>query len=125
MCHVTGFQPYFYIPAPIGFQPHQLKPFTGALERTVSRGQQVIDHVEIALRENLWGYNGNQKTPFLKIVLTDPKNVARVRSAFEQGDVQFSDMFTNGPCLTFESNIQFLLRFMIDTDVFFPVMWSF
>jgi len=118
MCHVTGFLPYFYIPAPIGFQNGHLNSFTQALERTVSRGQPVIDHVEIAMRENLWGYNGNQKTPFLKIVLNDPKNVARVRSAFEQGDVQFLDMFTNGPSLTFESNIQFLLRFMIDTDVF-------
>lgn len=35
---------------------------------------------------------------------------------FEQGEVQFLDMF-QGPTLTFESNIQFLLRFMIDTDV--------
>jgi len=38
---------------------------------------------------------------------------------FEQGEIQFLDMF-QGPTLTFESNIQFLLRFMIDTKVFFP-----
>lgn len=82
----------------------------------MSRGQPVIHHVEISMRENLWGYNGNQKTPFLKIILHDPKNLARVRVAFEQGEVQFLDMF-QGPTLTFESNIQFLLRFMIDTKV--------
>ena len=46
----------------------------------------------------------------------DPKLLARARVAFEQGDVQFLDMF-QGPTLTFESNIQFLLRFMIDTKV--------
>jgi DNA polymerase delta subunit 1 len=68
------------------------------------------------MRENIWGYNGAQKTPFLKIVLNDPKNVPRVRSAFEQSEVQFLDMF-DGPTLTFESNIAFLLRFMIDTSV--------
>lgn len=68
------------------------------------------------MRESLWGYNGNQKTPFLKIVLHDPKNVPRIRSMFEDGEVQFLDMF-QGPTLTFESNIQFLLRFMIDTKV--------
>jgi len=68
------------------------------------------------LKENLWGYNGNQKTPFLKIILHDPKLLARARVAFEQGEVQFLDMF-QGPTLTFESNIQFLLRFMIDTKV--------
>lgn len=68
------------------------------------------------MKENLWGYNGNQKTPFLKIILHDPKMVPRTRMVFEQGEVQFMDMF-QGPTLTFESNIQFLLRFMIDTQV--------
>jgi len=68
------------------------------------------------MKENLWGFNGNQKTPFLKIILNDPKMLARARSVFEQGEVQFLDMF-NGPTLTFESNIAFLLRFMIDTKV--------
>ena len=68
------------------------------------------------MRENLWGFNGNQKTPFLKIILNDPKVLARARSVLEQGEVQFLDMF-NGPTLTFESNIAFLLRFMIDTKV--------
>jgi len=71
------------------------------------------------MRENLWGYNGNTKSPFLKIVLQDPKMLARARSMFEQGEVQFLDMF-QGPTLTFESNIAFLLRFMIDTKVTFP-----
>ena len=70
------------------------------------------------MRENLWGYNGNQKTPFLKIVLKEPKSVPRARSAFEQGEVQFLDMF-QGPTLTFESNIQFVLRFMIDINVIY------
>ena len=32
MCHVTGFLPYFYIPAPIGFQRTQLQPLQIALE---------------------------------------------------------------------------------------------
>jgi hypothetical protein len=32
MCHVTGFLPYFYIPAPIGFQRTQLQPLQVALE---------------------------------------------------------------------------------------------
>ena len=32
MCVVTGFLPYFYIPAPIGFQKSQLSAFQLALE---------------------------------------------------------------------------------------------
>jgi DNA polymerase delta subunit 1 len=76
----------------------------------------VIHHVEIAMRESIWGYNGNQKTPFLKIVLHEPRMVPRVRSAFEDGEIQFGDLFQI-PSLTFESNVVFELRFMIDTQV--------
>ena len=75
-----------------------------------------MHHVEIAMRESIWGYNGNQKTPFLKIVLHEPRMVPRVRSAFEDGEIHFGDLF-HGPTLTFESNVVFDLRFMIDTDV--------
>jgi DNA polymerase delta subunit 1 len=82
----------------------------------VSPGQQVIERVEIAMRENLWGYNGGQKSPFLKIFVREPRNVPKVRSVFEAGEVSFLDMF-QGSTLTFESNIQFVLRFMIDNKV--------
>lgn len=42
--------------------------------------------------------------------------VPRVRSAFEDGEIQFGDLFRT-PSLTFESNVVFELRFMIDTEV--------
>ena len=51
----------------------------------------------------------------------DAKLVPRARSAFEQSEVQFLDMFQS-PTLTFESNIAFLLRFMIDTGVPLPLL---
>jgi DNA polymerase delta subunit 1 len=116
MCHVTGFLPYFYIPAPIGFQRQHLQPLQLALEKVVTRGQPAIHHIEISMKESIWGFNGNQKTPFLKIILHDAKLVPRARAAFEQGEVQLLDLF-QAPSLTFESNIAFLLRFMIDTKV--------
>jgi DNA polymerase delta subunit 1 len=71
------------------------------------------------MRESIWGYNGNQRTPFLKIVLHEAKMVPRVRSAFEDGEIQFGDLFQT-PSLTFESNVVFELRFMIDTEVKTP-----
>lgn len=39
MCHVTGFLPYFYIPAPIGFQRTQLQPLQVALEVPPQKSQ--------------------------------------------------------------------------------------
>jgi hypothetical protein len=49
-------------------------------------------------------------------VLHEPRMVPRVRSAFEDGEIQFGDLFQI-PSLTFESNVVFELRFMIDTEV--------
>ena len=77
------------------------------------------------------GYRGDDYALFLKIVLSEPKAVPRVRDellslltlsslsdqtprVFEKGECDFRDLF-QGPIPTFESNIPYILRFMIDT----------
>ena len=54
--------------------------------------------------------------PFIKITCSDPKTLPRVRGAFERGQINFMDMFPS-EIMTYESNIAFTLRFMIDTKV--------
>jgi DNA polymerase delta subunit 1 len=72
------------------------------------------------MRENLYGFQGNQKRYYLKITVTDPKFIAKLRTALESDEqnVNFRGMW-NAPdnvILTFD-NIQYVLRFMIDTGV--------
>ncbi|KAG5220973.1 DNA-directed DNA polymerase delta [Salix suchowensis] len=86
---VTGFLPYFYVPVPRGFADDELESF-----KTVQR-------IEIIKRKSLWGYLG------------DDVSLTRV---FERGECSYQDLFP-GPIATFESNIQFPLRFMIDAKV--------
>ena len=70
------------------------------------------------LREDLFGYQGNQKSPFLKISVTDPMHITKVRSAFESGDVSYKGFWADveGGIMTYDS-IDYVLRFMIDTGI--------
>lgn len=70
------------------------------------------------MRENLYGFQGNQKNPYLKITVTDPKFINRVRTTIEKGGANYKGLWksVDGGILTFDS-IQYVLRFMIDTGV--------
>jgi DNA polymerase delta subunit 1 len=73
----------------------------------------------MVLRENLFGFQGNQKSPYLKITVTDPKFINKLRSMIEAGQgLSFKGLWkgVDSGILTFDS-IQYVLRFMIDTGV--------
>lgn len=80
----------------------------------------VVDSVQITMRENIYGFQGNKKSYYLKITATDPKHIPKLRSALETKAQTFNykglwNKLEPG-ILTFD-NIQYLLRFMIDTGI--------
>ena len=117
MCHITGFLPYLYVPAPNGFKQTHMRSFMAALENTVGVGGCLSAETKLVMRESIYGFQGNQKSPFIKLVLTDSKYLPKVRGAFERGDFSFQGMFP-GQIMTFESTMAYELRFMIDTELF-------
>lgn len=70
----------------------------------------------MANKRSLWGYRGDDHNPFIKVTLTDFKLLARTRTMFEKGEVDFRGMFRD-QLMTYESNIPYTLRFMIDHKV--------
>lgn len=72
----------------------------------------------MTMKENMYGFQGNEKSPYLKISVTDPKSINRVRKLVQTGGANWKQMWKHpdGGILTFD-NIQYLLRFMIDTGV--------
>jgi DNA polymerase delta subunit 1 len=70
------------------------------------------------MRENLYGFQGNQKNPYIKITVTEPKFINRLRTLIEKGDANYKGLWkaAEGGVLTFDS-IQYVLRFMIDTHI--------
>ncbi|OZJ06486.1 DNA polymerase delta catalytic subunit [Bifiguratus adelaidae] len=116
LCHVTGFLPYFYFPAPPGFQNTHLRPLQAALQARLGNYNSVVK-LEIVLKQDLYGYNGDQKVPFVKVTLKDPKWVSKARSTMEGEGIQIAGLSQNYTCTTYESNLAYLLRFMIDCKV--------
>jgi len=112
LAHVTGFWPYFFIAVPRGFQNEDIEPFKEDLNALVN----AVKSIELVPKRSLWGYRGDDLAMFMKITATEPRSVPRVRGIFERGETNFRGLFS-GPVLTFESNIPFILRFMIDTNV--------
>ncbi|KAF7294521.1 DNA polymerase [Mycena kentingensis (nom. inval.)] len=109
LAHVTGFQPYFYVAQPRGFQESDLEPFRAHLN-SLTTGEFVTE-VSVVSRRSLWQYRGDDYVPFLKLTITNPKSLPK------RNECKYAYFSTEGPIATFESNIAYTLRFMIDTKV--------
>ena len=118
LLHVTDFLHYLYVAAPVSFGKNDTEGFKQYLETQMAQHQPVIHSVGLVMRENLFGFQGNQKSPYLKITVTDPKFINRLRTTVESGNCNYKQMWkgVDGGILTFDS-IQYVLRFMIDTGV--------
>lgn len=70
------------------------------------------------MRENMYEFQGNQKSPYLKVTVNDHKAISRVRKLIEEGNAQYKGFWRgiDDGVQTFD-NIQYVLRFMIDANV--------
>jgi len=71
--------------------------------------------VDVHQKQSIWGYHADQLQPFMKVQVAMPQMVATARRLLERGitvghrgNKQFS---------TYESNLPFVLRFMVDKDI--------
>jgi hypothetical protein len=74
------------------------------------------------MRENIMRFQGNQKSPYLKITMNDHKMVTRVRTMVQQGNANWKGLWGNireNGLLTFDI-IPYVQRFMVDTSVSMP-----
>ncbi|KAF2723727.1 DNA polymerase delta catalytic subunit [Polychaeton citri CBS 116435] len=118
LLHVTDFHHYLYVAAPVSFTKNDCESFKAYLETVLAQHQPAISSVQMVLRENLFGFQGNQKSPYLKITVTDPRFISRLRTAIENGNANYKGMWkvAEGGILTFDS-LQYVLRFMVDTKI--------
>ncbi|KAF8845184.1 hypothetical protein BDN67DRAFT_962126 [Paxillus ammoniavirescens] len=116
LANITDFMPYFYVPVPRGFDAADLGPLADALNH--SAGGSFVIGIKLVNKRTLWGYRGDDWMAFMELTISDPKSLPKVRGLFERGEVSFRDFFPLGqPYATYESNIPYILRFMIDTKV--------
>lgn len=112
LCNVTGFLHYFYVPVPKGFmRDSHLARFTSHMKENYYG----IHDIEIVLKESIWGFNNNMKTPFFKVVVKNAREITKIRGAFERGEISFENFFPQNN-VTYD-NINYLLRMMIDCKI--------
>ncbi|KAK4039821.1 DNA polymerase family B-domain-containing protein [Parachaetomium inaequale] len=118
LLHVKDFKHYLYVAAPVSFTAEDCAPFQAYLEAQLAINQRAIHSVVMTMRENIYGFQGNVQNPFLKITVTDPKLINKVRTTIEHGDANYKRMWksADGTIMTYD-NIQYLLRFMVDCSI--------
>uniref|UniRef100_A0A8C5GVQ9 DNA polymerase n=1 Tax=Gouania willdenowi TaxID=441366 RepID=A0A8C5GVQ9_GOUWI len=122
-CHVHGFAPYFYLPAPSGFTSADLAEFKRELNSVVLKDMRsnkdnistTVLAVDITRKENIYGYHGKQIMDFLRITMAMPRLIAPAKRLLEQG-FKFG-RFPIQHYQSFEANIDFEIRFMVDSGV--------
>ena len=118
---VHGFEPYLYADMPSGLRENDVDLVRQALDAKLHESQRrseagpCVRSASIVRKKNLWGYSRGESYPFVKIVTRLPSFVGQARKILENGlsvpgigTLHFK---------TFESNVLFILRFMIDCNI--------
>lgn len=119
--HAHDFQPYFYCSIPSDFQASNINLFKKNLETALSPSSKnpdvpIIRKVEIVMKRNIMYYQPDGEQRFLKVTTQLPKQVSTCRHTIEEGKVEMPGAKNFIP-QTFESNVDFVLRFMNDRQI--------
>nr|VDC67470.1 unnamed protein product [Brassica rapa] len=120
-CFVHGFEPYFYIACPPGMGPDDISRFHQSLEgrmRESNKNANVpkfVRHIEMVQKKSIMYYQQQKSQTFLKITVALPTMVASCRGILDRG-IQIDGLGMKS-FQTYESNIVFALRFMVDRDI--------
>ncbi|KAL9313895.1 hypothetical protein ACSQ67_019347 [Phaseolus vulgaris] len=120
-CNIHGFEPYFYICCPPGMGPDDISHFHQTLEgrmREANRNSNVgkfVRRIEMVQRRSIMYYQQSDSQSFLKIVVALPTMVASCRGILDRG-IQLDGLGMKS-FWTYESNVLFALRFMIDCNI--------
>ena len=121
--HVHGFEPYFYCAVPENFSEADCDAFRRRLNEEVSASRKNVQgvcviSVSLDRKQSLMHYSETKDRLVAKVTMGLPNMVSAARGILEKG---FSvpgvrdGAFTTYP--TFESNIVYALRFMVDCGV--------
>ena len=120
LCHVHGFLPYLYVPAPWpSFSPTDVLHFKAVLDNLLKTEERntknvTIQSVELVQKQSIYGFSSVESQAFLKISLFNPNHMASLKRIIESGIEFAGKVYTLN---TYESNIQHVIRFMIDSRI--------
>jgi DNA polymerase delta subunit 1 len=117
---IHDFYPYFYVKMPPNFNKVNLEEFRSFLANKLIqstgsnyKADEIIQRIDVENKINIFHFTENIEQ-FLKITLIVPKLVSTLREVFESGFSYFGHDFENR---TYESKVNFPLRYMIDRGI--------
>ncbi|KAK9824535.1 hypothetical protein WJX72_011160 [[Myrmecia] bisecta] len=119
---VHGFEPYFHVEAPSDFGPDDCDSLCDHLNRRLkernlkARQSKFCVAVVMEQKQTIMHYQAAKSKAFLRIVLATPNLVAQARGMMETG-IKIDSLNRTMGFVTYESNVLFVLRFMIDCQV--------
>ena len=123
LCNVYNFEPYLWVPCPIELKESwDMETFRKALNSNIeglTKSDCTVTRIERHERQSLLYFNlpGKSNTVFLKLVCQLPGQVSKLRTMLEEG-IKVYPYWTNiRPFNTYESNVLFPLRFLVDCNV--------
>src|SRR5438270_3054614 len=77
-----------------------------------------VETCEIVNRRNVYGYSDGAGASFVKVTLNSPYQISKLCKIIKAGTIMgANDAGYECDTTTFESNLDFALRFMIDTKI--------
>ncbi|KAL3688153.1 hypothetical protein R1sor_014462 [Riccia sorocarpa] len=120
-CHVHGFQPYFYIAALDTMGIDDIPKLRQTLENRMresgknNKAHICVTDIKMVQKRSVMYYQKQKSRNFFQIFVALPTMVATCRGILEKGI--HIDGIGSRCFLTYESNVLFALRFMIDCSI--------
>ncbi|KAI7870138.1 DNA polymerase family B-domain-containing protein [Spinellus fusiger] len=117
LCRINGFMPYFYFEAPTRLRDEILLDDLLDKLKEIAGKTSSIQKLELVDKHSIFGYHGPKSRPFVKVTLLDMKDLNKIKPKLESGITVGDGRLTVRVDTFYESNLAYLLRFMIDCKV--------
>lgn len=120
-CHVHGFTPYFYVTVPLNFTEYSCNDLKNNLNKAILEDlrsnkdciKEAVLEVRLVKAKSIMYYKGDDDNTFAKVSVALPKLIAPAKRLIEKMPTSFGLMDP----MFYETNIDFDIRFMVDTAV--------
>lgn len=120
-CHVHGFTPYFYVTVPLNFTEPSCNELKANLNKAILEDQRSgkdtvkegVLEVRLVKARSIMYYKGDYDITFARVSVALPKLIAASKRLIERTPTSFGLMDPS----FYETNIDFDIRFMVDTSV--------
>ncbi|XP_049866622.1 DNA polymerase delta catalytic subunit [Pectinophora gossypiella] len=120
-CHVHGFTPYFYVTVPLNFNESSCNEMKTNLNKAILEDlrsnkddiREAVLEVRLVKARSLMYFKGDSEITFARISVALPKLIAAAKRLIDKQPTSYGVMDPS----FYESNIDFDIRFMVDTNV--------